>query len=195
MKYELVIFDMDGTLTVDTLDFTALRRDMGMPERGGILEQLAAMTPEMRAEKQAILHRHEMEAANRCGVQEGAVELLDHLRSAGVKTALLTRNSAVCAQRILERHALVLEHVRTREDHPHKPHPEAILSVTRKFNIDVGKTLMVGDYLYDLQTAAAAACDSALFVPRDEELPEFAPMATYVVRQLMDLANVVKGDA
>jgi HAD superfamily hydrolase (TIGR01549 family) len=195
MKYALVIFDMDGTLTVDTLDFAAMRRDMGLPERGGILEQLAAMAPEVRAEKQAILHRHEMAAADRCGVQEGAVELLDHLRGAGVKTALLTRNSAACAERVLGRHALVLEHVRTREDLPHKPHPEAILSVTRKFGIDVRQTLMVGDYLYDLQTAAAAGCDSALYVPAEEALPEFAPMATYVVRQLIGLVKVVKGDA
>jgi HAD superfamily hydrolase (TIGR01509 family) len=195
MKYQLVIFDMDGTLTEEVYDFAAIRRDIGVPENVGILECIAGLKGEAATRAQEILHGHEIAGADACCVKEGAAEILRHLREAGVKTALLTRNSAVCTQRILGRHGLELEHVRTREDLPHKPHPEAILSITARFGVPREQTLMVGDYLYDLQTAQAAGCDAALIVPPDEALPDFAGMATYVVRRLMELVNVVKGEA
>jgi HAD superfamily hydrolase (TIGR01549 family) len=193
MKYRLVIFDMDGTLTEELLDFAAIRKDIGVPEQMGILEYISKMHGAEADRAREILHRHEMEAADRCRVHEGAADLLCHLRNIGVRTALLTRNSAASADRILGRHRLELEHVRTREDAPHKPHPDAILNITRKFAMPLGQTLMVGDYLYDLQTAQAAKCDSALVWMKHGELPAFASMATYVVRQLMDLVQVVEG--
>jgi len=192
MKYRLVIFDMDGTLTEELLDFAAIRRDMGLPGPGGILEQLALMEAQQRARAEAILDRHERAASERCGAHDGAAELLRGLRQRGVKTALLTRNSAANARRILGRNCLQLDHVAAREDLPHKPHPDSILNITGRFGIERGETLMVGDYLYDLQAAQAAGVDSALLHMKGGELPEFAGMATYVVRSLGELKDILE---
>jgi HAD superfamily hydrolase (TIGR01509 family) len=192
MKYQLVIFDMDGTLTEELLDFAAIRRDMGLPGPGGILEQLALMEASARAKAQAILDGHECAAAERCGAHAGAAELLQGLRQRGIKTALLTRNSAANARRILGRNCLELDHVAARENLPHKPHPGSILNITRKFGFELKQTLMVGDYLYDLQAAKAAGVDCALLHMNGGELPAFAEMATYVVQSLGELKNIVE---
>lgn len=199
--YRLVIFDMDGTLTEELLDFAAIRRDIGLPVDGGILEHLVHMNETDRARAHAILDRHELAAADTCILHEGAAEILAALRDRGIYTALLTRNSQRCAQVILRRHNLSLDVVATREHLPHKPHPDSVLNILRRFRTQPGaspgiaslsprQTLVVGDYLYDLQAAAAAGADSALLCIK-EPLPAFADQATFRIPRLQDLLPIV----
>jgi phosphoglycolate phosphatase-like HAD superfamily hydrolase len=193
-RYRLVIFDMDGTLSEEILDFEAIRQEIGVDASVGILEHLATLPDEARTTAQTILDRHENAAAETCGVHDGAAPLLAEFKRLHIHTALLTRNSLVNARTILSRHQLLLDHVSTREDRPHKPHADSILNITRRFDIPVEQTLMVGDYIYDLQAAQAAGADSALLCLRDGgKRPEFAGMATYCVDCLMDLLPLVTG--
>src|SRR5437016_3463277 len=96
---------MDGTLTQELLDFDAIRAEIGLGA-GGILEQIAHMNTVDRARAEEILHRHEMTAADACELQPRAMETLAELKRRGITTALLTRNSGACAERILGRHGL-----------------------------------------------------------------------------------------
>jgi phosphoglycolate phosphatase-like HAD superfamily hydrolase len=184
---------MDGTLTEELLDFDLIRRDIGLPAEGGILEHLAGMPPPDRRRADAILDRHELAAADASVLHDGAAAVLDGLARRGVRTALLTRNSTACADRILGRHRLSLDWVATREHLPHKPHPDSILNITRRLGVDPRQTLMVGDYLYDLQAAAAAGVDSALLCVKPA-WPAFAEQATHRVRRLTDLLPLVFPD-
>ena len=86
--YALVIFDMDGTLTEELLDFAAIRAEIGLPEKAPILEHLATLPASERVRAEEILHRHEMVAAAKCRPQEGAAEVLAELKGRGVATAL-----------------------------------------------------------------------------------------------------------
>ena len=192
MPYRLAIFDMDGTLTEELLDFAAIRSDLGLSEKCPILEAIATLPTHLQPDAHAILHRHEMSAAESCRLHDGAADLLSALHHRGIFTALLTRNSRHCAHRILERHKLVLDHIATRDDAPHKPHPDSILNIARKFAVPASQTLMIGDYLYDLQAAHAAGVDSALLCPADpDRLPPFAPMATYRIHHLRELLPIL----
>ncbi len=194
VNYRLVIFDMDGTLTEEVLDFGAIRGEIGVPsEEMGILEHIAGLSGESRRVAEGILHRHEMAAAERCGVHAGAEEVLAGLRGRGVKTALLTRNSGVVAERVLGRHGLKLDYVASRENRPHKPHGDSILNIVRAVGVSAEETLMVGDYVYDLQAAEAAGVDSALLLNGKREVPGFAPMATYRISGLLELMGIVLG--
>ena len=188
-SYRLVIFDMDGTLTEELLNFDAIRAEIGLPEKAPILEHIAQLSPPARARAEEILHRHEMSAAETCVLHEGAAEVLAALKSRGVATALLTRNSAACAGSVLARHGLSLDLVATREHVPHKPHGDSILNITRRLRILPEQTLMVGDYLYDLQAAKNAGTDSALLV-KPGLLPEFAAMATYTIHHLQEVLSL-----
>jgi HAD superfamily hydrolase (TIGR01549 family) len=198
-RFSVVIFDMDGTLTEELLDFAKIREEIGAPEKSPILEFINGLQATEQARAHAILHRHEMAAAEVCQVRDGAVETLAALQVAGIRTALLTRNSAACARSVLGRHGLKLEVVATREDLPHKPHRDAIWNILRQFAGGNGEaeklgeqTLMVGDYLYDVQTAANAGVASALLCAR-AELPAFAGQATYVVRHLSEVVEIAVG--
>jgi HAD superfamily hydrolase (TIGR01509 family) len=190
LRYELVIFDMDGTLTEELLDFEEIRREIGLPAAGGILEHIAGMGDAARAVAEGILHRHEMESSEQCVLQPGAKAMLEGLQARGVRTALLTRNSRACAECVLGRHELAFEFVATREHLPHKPHGDSILNIVRKLGISPERVLMVGDYIYDLQAARAAGVDSALLCT-EGEWPPFAEMATYRIRRLEELLGIV----
>ena len=67
----VAIFDMDGTLTKPQLDFDRIRQEIGL-DGVPILEAMEAMSPEERARTEAILHRHEAEAAATSELQLGA---------------------------------------------------------------------------------------------------------------------------
>jgi HAD superfamily hydrolase (TIGR01549 family) len=184
---------MDGTLTEELLDFEAIRREIGVSAGRGILEHISHLAGEPRSQAQEILHRHEIAAAQTCVLHEGAVEVLAVLKSRGIRTALLTRNSSACTERVLGRHKLMLDFVATREHLPHKPHGDSILNITRHFSILPEQTLMVGDYLYDLQAARNARVDAALVCHKPGPPPDFSRMAKYVVRSLLELVELAVG--
>jgi len=190
VRYQLVIFDMDGTLTEELLDFDAIRRDIGAPAKAPILEFMSTLEPARRRRAEEILHQHEMTAALACALHDGAADVLKTLRGAGVTTALLTRNSRACAEAVLGRHALTLDLVHTRDNEPHKPHGDSILNICRAAGIEPQLTLMVGDYLYDLQAAANAGVDAALLCAKLER-PAFATMARYCVSNLREIVTIV----
>ena len=52
-----VLFDMDGTLTVPTFDFPAIRRALGLPPGAPILEHIRLMSPGKQLEAEAVLRR------------------------------------------------------------------------------------------------------------------------------------------
>ena len=57
-RHGMVIFDLDGTLTVPALDFDAIRAEIGLPP-GPILESLERLSQAERRRAEEILHRHE----------------------------------------------------------------------------------------------------------------------------------------
>ncbi len=191
----LVIFDMDGTLTVDQHDFPAIRRDLGVAEGKGILEHIQRLEGAARVRAEEILHAYECAAAEACTPYEGVNELLEALAARGIKRAVLTRNSAASAKTVLGRYGWTFDYVSSREDLPHKPHGDSILNIVRRFGVSPEQTLMVGDYLYDLQAARAAGVAGVLILHKPGPVPEYAAMAAYTVRSLGEILTLVNGTA
>ncbi len=192
MKIKAVIFDLDGTITKPFFDFDAIRLEMGLSrEDGPILEAMAKMTPQKRAEVQQILDYHEQKAVDESQLNDGAKQMLDWLRNKGIKIGILTRNKAVNAMAIAEKHELEFDSIVDREDGPVKPDGFGVLELCRRFKVEPQRTLMVGDYLFDIQCAKQAGAIAVLLAnhPRADE---FAPLADYRIDRIDEILKIIR---
>ncbi|QOV87402.1 HAD family hydrolase [Humisphaera borealis] len=150
-----VLFDMDGTLTEPMLDFPRIKREMGIGDQP-ILEALAAMSPGDRAAAEAVLLRHEGEAARLSRLNPGCREVLALLERSGIRTALITRNSRSSVQTVLQTHQLAIQVLISREDAAPKPDPEPLYHACRRLDVSPGEVWMVGDGEFDVQAGLNA---------------------------------------
>jgi HAD superfamily hydrolase (TIGR01549 family) len=184
-----MLFDMDGTLTEPMLDFPKIKAEMGIGSRP-ILEALAEMSSERRAEAEAILLRHEDRAAARSTLNPGCRELLAHLHESGIATALITRNSRRSVEIVVRLHSLKFETVIAREDGPFKPSPVPLHLACRKLAVVHSRAWMVGDGQYDIE-AARAALIAPVWVSHGRARP-FETTPWREVRDLGELLSMVK---
>ena len=189
MHRSAVIFDFDGTLTKPYLDFDAIRAEIGVS--GLILEAMAEMDAAARERAEAVLLRHEREAARNATLQEGAVEAIDTCRAKGHPVAILTRNARPSVHLVLRNYGLKIDALRTREDGAIKPSPEPILSICEELRADPKLSWMVGDHLLDLTTGRTAGCHTVLLVG-SRPLPDFADQADHVIQRLTELLAIIE---
>ncbi len=151
---------MDGTLTHAIHDFDAIREQLGLPPGKPILEaieQLAA-APAERIRQQ--LDELEMNIAAQATPQPGAEALLDKLQSEGRQLGILTRNGKDIAHATLSAcglaHYFTDDDVVSRDCCTPKPDPAGVSHLMRRWQAKPDSTVMVGDYLFDLQAGYGA---------------------------------------
>lgn len=149
------IFDMDGTLTVAVHDFDQIRDTLGLPPGKPILESIAELEPEHAKRVNAELDALELEIAYQSTAQEGAVELLEQLSDSGKKMGILTRNGrqiadATLAAAGIDQFFTAIDIV-SRDCCTPKPEPDGVHLLLDRWQASAGDSVMVGDYLFDLQ--------------------------------------------
>ena len=185
------IFDMDGTLIDSKLDFDAMRRDMHLPDGLPILESLQATPPGPELEfRLKVLREHELRGVECATVIPGAAEMLAMLREWGWPTGILTRNSRVSTDAMLDRLNLKLDLVLTRDDAPPKPDPTGLLQIASAWQIAPLELLFCGDYLFDVQAGQRAGMATILYWPGDP-LPDFHGEADHVLRDYAEAEELL----
>ena len=157
-----IICDLDGTLVDSGLDFTAIRAEMGIDGRACILEALDGSDDPRAARGRAILDRHEYAGARRAAPLPGVKSFLELATALGLKRGLFTRNSRGATRLTLLRCGLHFDRVLTRDDGPAKPDPWAIHQMGREWNIAPHRTLVFGDFHYDMAAGRAAGAVTVL---------------------------------
>lgn len=183
-----LLLDMDGTLTEPMLDFAAIRAEMGIGNEP-ILEAMARMEESRLSAAQAVLHRHETAAAEGSTLSRGCRELLDWLSRAGLRTALITRNSRHCAQLVLRRHNLSLGALISRDDGPFKPDPAAVFLACNKIGVAPQDAWIVGDGSHDIEAGLAAGIRT-VWVSLGRQR-HFAAAPWQVVNDLLELTDLL----
>ena len=154
------IFDMDGTLTVACHDFDDIRARLGLPQGVAILEALNAYPEAQSRVLHQQLYDYEMALAHQARPQPGARDLLDRLQAYGHQMGILTRNSLEIAHTTLRACGLKRyfrnENILGRECCAPKPDPAGVLQLMRKWGSRGDNTVVVGDYLFDLQSGFSA---------------------------------------
>jgi phosphoglycolate phosphatase len=183
-KYDLIIFDWDGTLFDSTALITRCIQkavvDVGgerpSAERAAhviglnLMEALAHAAPDVPPEKYPQLgerYRHYFFAEqNAVNLFDGVIELLTALKRRHYWVTIATGKSRRGLDLTLEREVLVdgvnvklatlFDASRTADQTEGKPNPQMLFELMHEFGVDASRTLMVGDTTHDLQMAANA---------------------------------------
>jgi HAD superfamily hydrolase (TIGR01509 family) len=181
-----IIFDLDGTLVDSRLDFSVLCQRLGWPAGTPILEHLASVTdPVQVAVAQQIIEQFELEGAASARWMPGAEALLNQLRQQQIPTAILTRNIKSATDLCIKNLNISVDIVLTRHDCAPKPDPAGLLHIADHWQLDCKELLFVGDYLFDLQTAARAGMPSCLY--RTATNSHFTKLADFVIDHFAEL--------
>jgi HAD superfamily hydrolase (TIGR01509 family) len=204
-RLQAVLFDFDGTLThPGAIDFPAIKREIGCPPDQYILEWILALPPgEEREAADRVLKRFEREAADASAPNEGAEELVHRLRAHGLAVGVLTRNGRSAVDRALARFTALtardFDVIVTRDDGDvaPKPAPDGVLHAAAVMGVPPEETLVVGDFLLDMQAGRAAGAVTAHLLNHGlpafehEEQPDAAD-CDFVVGRLAELDDVVR---
>lgn len=183
MRYDAVIYDLDGTL-LNTLDDLAASVNHALaafhlPTHsveavcamvGNGMEKLvrralpADASEALYTEVMAVFRAHYAVHSNdQTHLYSGVAELLEALHQAGVKQAILSNKGDPyvkdLAKTYFERWISVA--VGERPAIPRKPHPESALAIVREWGMEAERVLYVGDSDVDILTARNAGLDCA----------------------------------
>lgn len=186
LKYQLAIFDLDGTV-LDTLDDLADAVNVSLIQNGfptRTREEVCAFvgngikklieravpsgTPEAETARTLSMFKtyYAAHCADKTAPYAGILSMLTALREAGVKTAVLSNKADFATQALCRRyfpaHFDVVMGEREAEGIPKKPAPDAVFSVMRACGALPAETVYIGDSDVDVQTAANAGVDAVL---------------------------------
>lgn len=185
MKYDIVIFDLDGTLLNTIGDLAAsvdyVMRSRNLPEHtdaeyrqmvgGGIRRLVERALPEHLAKDENYVdecvtqfRRYYVDNIDRHTVPyDGMPELLRDLQCMGVKLAVASNKFQHGTDRLVAKFFSDISFVAVegnREGAPLKPDPQIVNGILSKAGVAAKRAVMIGDSGIDIRTASAAGIDS-----------------------------------
>lgn len=178
-----IIFDLDGTLIISTVNFAKFRKHLieYMKGRGADLSHYdikgttVAMIEEFEGEMRSqgedeedierwmdeidsILNEIELERIEETMPMPGAKKLLQTLRRRNIRVGVLTRSCPEYANRALEIAGLneYIDVVVARDRHSHiapKPDPSSVFHISEQMGTRPEETVMIGDHSIDFACA------------------------------------------
>lgn len=188
---DAVLFDLDGTLTQPILDFVKIKQAIGCPQEIPILEWLKTLPRADQARIEVQLIDFEIQAARDAVPAEGAAKTVAWLRRQGYHLGIITRNCMQAVTVTLDRCKLDIECLWTREDRPHKPSGQAVVGLCKRMGVEAKRSVLVGDYKFDLEAAREAGSAAVLLV-NGPGVPEWPTLADVVIRRLDELKVLLR---
>lgn len=181
MKYQLAIFDLDGTL-LDTLEDLAdstnyIMRQFGYPGRtltevrafvgNGIRKLLERSAPKGTSPEEIdrmfepFKEYYGVHCADKTKPYDGIMELLHTLQKQEIKLAVVSNKADYAVKALCEQYfpGIFDETVGERTGIARKPAPDTVNEVLKNLQIDKSQTVYIGDSEVDVQTARNAGMD------------------------------------
>jgi phosphoglycolate phosphatase-like HAD superfamily hydrolase len=187
LDIKAVIFDMDGTLTVPTIDFYKMREDLGMPGEQDIVDYISSRPLPEQRRLWDVIEKHEKDSE--LVIKDGVEECLRAFKDNGIFLGLLTRNSKKSVDKFLARSGFDFDLILTREHDFVKPDPAAVRFFLERWLVEPGETMMVGDYIHDILCAKNASALSCFFYNPGAEF--FGHDADFIVNSFQELRELV----
>lgn len=188
LPYKGLIFDMDGTLTVPTLDFSAMRREIGIAS-GDIAHAVLKMPEAEQRRAWSIIEAHERRAVENLKLQDGCAAVLGRSRERGLKVGILTRNARYSVDQLCLRFGLSFDAVVTREFEQIKPHPAPVLHILKQWGMRPAEALVIGDYIHDVEAGRAAGTRTCFY--HNAGFPDWGAEADFKVSSMGELEALV----
>lgn len=219
LPFDLVIFDLDGTLVEFRYPSAEVRqsiidllRSLGIslpPEvvrrpTQDIFDEVAIQVKkscslnldEVMARVNEVIDLYEMKAAISTTIFEDAKNVLEALKNDGLKIALVTNNGRKATEYMLEKFELkgFFDIIVTRNDRLRlKPYPDGILWVINRVGASKTRTLFVGDSPIDVKASRAAGVTVAVLKsPFFKSLSDFEIKPDYLLDSLSDVLLLIK---
>ncbi|MDF1539585.1 MAG: HAD family phosphatase [Candidatus Thorarchaeota archaeon] len=206
MTIQLVVFDLDGTLTTHNSSWWRLHEHFNTHEEGGkYYDQYFAGTIDYQewADLDAGLWKGQplsevLKIAEETEIMPGSVETIQELKKNGISVAVLSGGIDILAERIVER--IGIDYLMVNKIHHENGiitgkvdvnvgwggKAEEIKQVCKDFNVDLSETAFVGDGKNDIAVFPVVALSIAF----NPEADEVAEAASIVVRK-KDLREVL----
>ena len=194
-----VLFDFDGTLTrPGSLDFPAIKAELGCPLDQPILEFLATLPRDRRSALMKILDEMEDRAGDESRPNRGAEKCLSILQQKGFVIGILTRNSLSSVKKALVHFKGVsindFSAIITRDAVPiPKPRPEGARKAAMQMGLLPSEILVVGDYRFDVMAGKAAGAYTALLTNgKGSVMKAGDPKPDYIVGSLAEIIYILE---
>ena len=184
MAYRLAVFDMDGTI-LNTIDDLTDATNHALEACGykahtvdevrffvgnGIAKLIERATPAGTSEEErekvraAFMDYYSVHSADRTGPYAGITELLQGLRAAGVRTAVVSNKPDVAVRDLVVKYfdGLFDAAVGDMEGQRTKPAPDMCMKVFKKLGMGPEGAVYIGDSDTDIQTARNAGLGEIL---------------------------------
>ncbi len=181
MKYNLVIFDLDGTIlsTLDDLADSinyALKANR-LPARtinevrcfvgNGMRKLIEKAVPDGsdaetvdQVQKEFTKH-YKIHSADKTKPYDGILGMMENLKSNGIKLAVLSNKPDFAVQDLCEKYFSGLINIAAGEttEIPRKPAPDGVYAILEKIGVQNTKCVYVGDSEVDVETATNSGMD------------------------------------
>lgn len=181
MKYDTIIFDLDGTL-LNTLDDLAASvnyalKESGMPERSlsevrrfvgnGVRVLMERAVPhgtgpdKTEAALEIFKSHYAKNSRNLTAPYKGVADMLYRLKKAGYKMAIVSNKIDFAVKDLRDEFfdGIIDIAVGNSEDLKTKPAPDMVYKAVRELNSDIERSVYIGDSDVDLKTAENAGMD------------------------------------
>jgi phosphoglycolate phosphatase len=210
-----VVFDFDGTLAVLNIDFSSMRervfelmREYGVHEEKieekylleiidevvQILNQKhSSAAEEFYQEAHHILHKIELEAAEKGRLLPAIEKVLKSLRGKGLKIGIVTRNCEEAVKKVFPNIEEFCDVFISRDSiRKVKPHPEHLTSVLKALRVSGEETVMVGDHPIDIQAGKRVGMKTIGVLTGRTKREEFEKAeADYILRDASEVAELL----
>lgn len=198
-KYDLIVFDWDGTLMDSTATIIkclqSAARDLDLPvpsvEKAsyviglGLFDAMQSAMPDVDPKDYPHLAEryryHYLRQDSELVLFDGVTEMLTELSHSGYFLAVATGKSRVGLNRSLNASKLLslFDATRCADETFSKPNPAMLFELTRELGQDMNRTVMIGDTTHDLLMASNAGADAIAVnygAHSAEELQELNPV-------------------
>ncbi len=195
-RIKAVLFDFDGTLTFPgALNFPSIKKAIGCPLKDPVLEFIHGIhDPDKKHKAMVTLDQFEIEAAKSSVPNEGAEEIILHLKSKGIFIGIISRNSYSSILKALENFKHISREtfdVIISRDDPIDPKPsgDGIFLAANKLGVTPDEIMIVGDFVFDIEAGRRSGAITVFLGTKNVSEPI---QSDFTIRRLEELKDIAR---